>query len=127
MRELKFRVWDGYEMLSLSMAHTIGLICIQHDDKDSKWSNLLDSNYEHIKIMQFTGVTDKNGAEIYEGDIVSVKDLKRVGAYTTEVIYSGQGFKLKKNKTRILDYRELFLSTVIGNIYQNPELLEKVR
>ena len=80
---------------------------------------------------QFTGLIDNkrtkeypNGQEIYEGDIVKVKGTKRIGVYVTEIIFESPLFKLKRNDTYLYDYAAVALSKVIGNIYQNPELLK---
>ena len=123
MSNIKFRVFDRERIISLSMAFTLGIVTIQDDDSDSEWANDLTEEFEGVVLMQYTGIKDKNGKEIYEGDIVSVTGSKSVGVYTTCIIKDGQGFKIKDNKTIIMDYKEMFLCTIIGNIYENPELL----
>lgn len=99
---------------------------------DVKWS-VHESN-EDREVMQFTGLLDKNGKEIYEGDIVENKYTyveiinPEIGgpSYANvdidEVIYDSRlaMFKLKENFECLF---ELDL-TVIGNVYSNPELLE---
>jgi len=83
----------------------------------------------YTKIMQFTGLLDKNGVEIYEGDVVS---HSQAGALTIQYIQNKCKFEAVKvrddslsvmyNLTRNMATKRL---EIIGNIYQNPELLEE--
>nr|DAP53908.1 MAG TPA: YopX protein [Caudoviricetes sp.] len=82
---------------------------------------------DEIELMQSTGLKDKNGKEIFEGDIVDYKGRKAVikwhGSYAS-FIYR---FVDELNK-RSAEWYPLYLAylkcEVIGNIYENPELLE---
>lgn len=82
---------------------------------------------DEIELMQSTGLKDKNGKEIFEGDIVDYKGREAVvkwhGSYASFIYRFVDGLK-----ERFSEWDPLFLACynfeVIGNIYENPELLE---
>lgn len=126
-REIKFRAWDTElkemgEVLGMYL-HPNGWVDIQHGDKetDAEWRTRLNK----VHLMQFTGLKDKNGKEIYEGDIV--KDWEYIDSY--KVIWNREWacFELERithanDTTQEINYAQFDLE-VIGNIYENPELL----
>ena len=122
MRKIKFKGWDGkkmtreytlYEMLSLQLPN-----------------NGLKHNW-----LQYTGLKDKNGKEIYEGDIIPIviEDLGRSiktangvvkfkrGQWNIEYFHPFQKEMYISNLYRLLERKE---KEVLGNIYENPELLD---
>jgi hypothetical protein len=72
------------------------------------------SETPELRLLQYTGLTDKNGVEIFEGDILADD------AGVVEFAYGG--FCVRGERSYIASYAGVF--EVIGNIYQNPELLK---
>lgn len=118
MREIKFRVWDKRKKEWLfrgkdidAMADDIEGMCI---------------GWESYEIMQYTGLKDKNGKEIYEGDIV--KKYKRgfydtsYGTYIVSWDEITVAFTTKDRDLSSGSFMEdiEFNYEVIGNIYENP-------
>jgi len=122
MKENEYRAWDE---LNKTMSYwTMNDLCAWGEDKEKP--NPFD------KWMQYTGLKDKNGVEIYEGDIIRQhfgKESEIVG----NVIFSGFQYMCTqvvagKDKTNYFGYNsediELDRLEVIGNIYKNPGLLK---
>jgi len=77
---------------------------------------------DQVILLQFTGLKDKNGKEIYEGDLIGDKDCY------VEVIFKDGSFCNKGDFKPIIEWiwarkRKGIETEVIGNIYENPELL----
>jgi uncharacterized phage protein (TIGR01671 family) len=134
MREIKFRAWDkeykkmmewGKQLKGLSQN---GIKTVMSYNSEDGWSDCY--NLKDIELMQYTGLKDKNGKEIYEGDIVKYFDNKEHIVVVENIKELGTGMYLKRvgsgyytlNPSVIRDYEV----EVIGNIYENPELLEVV-
>lgn len=144
MREIKFRVWDKeneYMINSKQGVYTAlrnVMNITRQDDEYYNNGDLLKPNKEKYILMQYTGLKDKNGTEIYEGDIVKIhKHSYDFGFKQEEIgqikfIDGAFGFYKEKSKNEYyfntladeIAYHEIEEYEVIGNIYDNPELLE---
>lgn len=108
-RPIKFRAWNEEEK---RMIGPYGL-------GDSHWP----SNAADVwLIMQFTGLHDKNGTEIYEGDIFGNKALRCVIERQEDGAYIAKFLDSRIASISILDHK-IANSEVIGNVHQNKDLL----
>jgi uncharacterized phage protein (TIGR01671 family) len=105
MREIKFRVWDEGMM-------------VPWDDLKEWECNLSELN--ELRLMQYTGLKDKNGQEIYEGDVCKDSEEHTIGRIKSHPGYfSFMGCVMGID---MLDQGNIQLE-VIGNIYENPDLI----
>jgi uncharacterized phage protein (TIGR01671 family) len=119
MREIKFRAWDTEnEKIINSYAHIS-----KSGQFYTAWTSN-DRDREYIP-MQFTGLKDKNGVEIYEGDIVKANINNVVSIGKVVYIDDWAMFQTEFTIGNIGRYNCYEADEVIGNIYENPELLDK--
>lgn len=126
MREYKFRLWDKEKKLMLDVekidfddCYYGGEMYINTTDGSDYW------NSEIYSLMQYTGLHDKNGKEIYEGDIVKsfFVDTDEAG----NEIYKYYIMEVKYDEILCSYNIDKFMNLeVIGNIYENKELLMEV-
>ena len=111
-REIKFRAFENANCRNRMF-----------DWREIKKDFELWLNCEHTSVMQYTGLKDKNGREIYEGDIIR---RHRNVYWVVEFIESKwQAHPRLKDTGLYLDASQFIITKVIGNIHEHPELITK--
>lgn len=106
MREIKFRAWDIEQK-------------VMRDNPDPQiiQAVIFGNDYNgRVKLIQYTGLKDKNGKEIYEGDIL---EYNKCSTYIVKTIN-----RFESTKFGIEGYPRLDAYQIVGNIYENPELVK---
>ncbi len=137
MKEIKFRAWDT---IRKKMFIPNWILTIQGSAPNNKMEEPEYGEMHHNKdaiLMQYTSMEDINGIEIYEGDIIrsgTVQGIVKFGEYKTYYSDCGSsgdmidketqiGFYLLK-KDGIMRWDTIAIWHIIGNIYENPELIK---
>lgn len=132
----KFRAWDIKNEV-MCWVNNINFrkqeVWIEADNGDHETRHTLTRKFDEIVFMQSTGSKDKNGVEIYEGDIVSyTSSIMAKNEWHKKITRYGSALVMASFDDKTRDSAELLnlLSIhkgieVLGNIYQNPELLEE--
>ena len=138
MRNIKFRAWNEdikemvYNIIPINNKEYITI-----EDWDDGWDTGTSVEYFYFPVMQYTGLQDKNGKDIYEGDIIEQDyddKLKNINYRRYQVVWYNE--KGRFDLSYSLDNDDIFgcgldkewfkdrNTRIIGNIYENPELLE---
>ena len=124
---LKYRAWDkhGQKMFANDELIIWNGNVYANDSKKLTCNNLKGWSIDDEYLMQSTGLVDKNGKEIFEGDIVKMaKDVYSEPTYYEVVRHRGGAYRLESKQHGC----ELWLRhtdcEVVGNVYENKELLD---
>jgi uncharacterized phage protein (TIGR01671 family) len=120
MREIKFRIWN---------VDANCWIALESNMKDITWLRFNKFNVNNLIFQQFTGLKDRNGQNIYEGDLINFSWQVDYGEFcdnkNQEVFYNNESacFVFGKDIICMLDRVVYDTLEVVGNVFENPELL----
>jgi len=123
MREIKFRIWNVDTNCWLTK------IALLQDISCGRYNLFVNKNLNNIIIQQYTGLKDRNGQEIYEGDLINFSWQAGYKEFyddkNQEVFYNDESasFVFGKDKSCMLDRVVYNTLEVVGNVFENPELL----
>lgn len=134
-REIKYRAWLKAEKIMVTVEEinfydeTFAYIFDNYAEVEQEW---IEEDIQNVELLQYTGLKDKTGKDIYEGDIIryfSEVMSKKEWICSVEVI--GATFAVRTGKKSYMDGSFLNRLSkdekleIIGNIYENPNLLEE--
>lgn len=120
MRPIKFRAWQRPWKKMFILTHHDGKFLTGNEEIET-----CDFNSPIWIVMQFTGLLDKNGKEIYEGDILSYEFPNPSACYIDVIEWQEGMTECCQSSYDGYETKNIESSRIIGNIHENPELLNK--
>lgn len=132
MREIKFRIWDEEEHKmerALAVDWFFKTAITSANPATSSHPRGVSFRDKDEILMQYTGLQDRNGREIYESDIVKfvsrLDDSKRIG--TVRYWAGDAAFLIECEREIFFLFHDALSREVLGNIYENPEILKDTK
>lgn len=129
MRKIKIRAWGAHERRMITYFDSNFKLSVDSETGAIFAGYMIDGERINYTLMQSTGRYDINGREIYEGDIVTFTYTYNDFKYTAigAIEYENGSFVInwKTGGAYLSDIIPINRIKIIGNIYENPELIEK--
>lgn len=133
MKDIKFRAWlkNKKEMVNIALINYVSKYITYVLNKKGNTLAITDEKFNNIEFLQYTGMKDKNGKEIFEGDILEYKhpyDGRIRERQVVKYMKNQSSFGIDDKYGNEIPLYTIAMSNyfkVIGNIYENKELLKK--
>ena len=130
MREIKFRAWvkEKKAIFEVILIDYVTKKVTYLLERVGHLLSIRDAKFNNVELMQYTGLKDKNGKEIYEGDIL----FESFGERYYKVVFENGSFRAEFEgdfEEHSFDLIDVVAQgcKIVGNIYENPELIKEVR
>ena len=123
MREIKFRAWlkDRKAIFEVVLINYVTKKVTYLLERVGHLLSIRDEKFNNIELMQYTGLKDMREKEIYEGDIL----FESFGEEYFKVVFEDGSFRVETEEYSLPLKEYAHICEVVGNIYENPELINE--